>query len=146
MFAALIHDVDHPGVSNAQLVEQQDEMAVMYENKSVAEQNSIDYAWGLLMDNDTYVDFRNAIFSNDESELQRFRKLLVNCVLATDIFDSKLQSLRNTRWEKAFSSHADNNTTTNNSEDDDEDDKDMTDLKATIVIEHMMQVRTFVTC
>ena len=148
MFAALIHDVDHPGISNQQLIEEQDnEMAIMYNNQSIAEQNSIDYAWGLLMD-DSYDEFRTCIFGNDNenSELQRFRKLLVNCVLATDIFDSKLQSLRNTRWEKAFSSHADNNTTTNNSEDDDEDDKDMTDLKATIVIEHMMQVRTFVTC
>ena len=42
IFAALIHDVDHPGVSNAQLVTECDVLAVQYENKSVAEQNSID--------------------------------------------------------------------------------------------------------
>lgn len=42
VFSALVHDCDHPGVSNAQLVKEEEATALMYENKSVAEQNSID--------------------------------------------------------------------------------------------------------
>ena len=122
----MIHDVDHPGVSNHQLVQEKDEMAILYDNKSVAEQNSVDYAWGLLMD-DSYDDFRTSIFAND-AELIRFRRLLVNSVMATDVFDPKLKALRDSRWEKAFSATANSQA-----------DEDNTDLKATIVIEHIIQ-------
>ena len=48
-FAALIHDVDHPGVPNQQLVQEELDIAKFYKNKSVAEQNSLDLAWGLLV-------------------------------------------------------------------------------------------------
>lgn len=56
-----------------------------YEGKSVAEQNSIDLAWGLLMDPE-YKDLQTAIYAN-ENEFRRFRQLVVNSVIATDIFD-----------------------------------------------------------
>ena len=46
VFSALIHDVDHTGVSNAQLVKERAQLALEYKNKSVAEQNSVDVAWG----------------------------------------------------------------------------------------------------
>jgi len=45
VFSALIHDVDHLGVSNAQLVKEQSRLARIYANKSVAEQNSVNVAW-----------------------------------------------------------------------------------------------------
>ena len=83
VFAALIHDVDHSGVPNAQLVKENAYVAKVYKGKSVAEQNSVDLAWYLLMD-DKYEDLRRAIYCN-EKELERFRKLVVNIVLATDI-------------------------------------------------------------
>lgn len=129
VFSAMIHDVDHPGVPNMQLVKEKDEMAEMYENKSVAEQNSFDFSWELLMD-PSYEELRKCIFSNDE-ELKRFRQLVVNSIMATDVFDPELVKLRNSRWEKAFA------------EDDldEENPVDKTDLKATIVIEHIIQVR-----
>jgi len=41
-FSALIHDVDHQGVSNMQLVVEDPEMATKYRNKCIAEQNSLD--------------------------------------------------------------------------------------------------------
>ena len=44
-FSALIHDVDHQGVSNMQLSKEHPEMAAHYRNQSVAEQNSVDLAW-----------------------------------------------------------------------------------------------------
>ena len=40
--SALIHDVDHCGVPNSQLVLEQTVLAGAYRNKSVAEQNSVE--------------------------------------------------------------------------------------------------------
>ena len=34
------------------------------------------------------------------SELRRFRELVVNSVMATDIMDKELKELRNNRWDK----------------------------------------------
>mmetsp|Transcript_21704 Transcript_21704/g.53623 ORF Transcript_21704/g.53623 Transcript_21704/m.53623 type:complete len:1229 (+) Transcript_21704:221-3907(+) len=128
ILAALIHDVDHLGVSNAHLVKEGHELADLFENKSVAEQNSIAMAWDLLMD-PRFVDFRYMI-NTDEFELSRFRQLIANTVLATDIMDKELQALRRKRWEVAFKgsihSHMD-------------DTMDKVNRKATIVIEHLIQ-------
>jgi hypothetical protein len=44
---------------------------------------------------------RGCIYAN-EAELRRFRQLVVNVVLATDIFDKELGALRKVRWAKAF--------------------------------------------
>jgi hypothetical protein len=40
VFSAIVHDVDHPGVTNDQLIKENDIRAVLYSNKSVAEQVS----------------------------------------------------------------------------------------------------------
>ena len=48
-----------------------------------------------------YEDLRAAIYEN-EAELQHFRQLVVNIVLATDIFDKHMKSIRDNRWDKAF--------------------------------------------
>jgi hypothetical protein len=50
LFSALIHDADHFGVSNNQLIKEGAPMADKYKGKSVAEQNSVDMAWDLLME------------------------------------------------------------------------------------------------
>jgi hypothetical protein len=49
VFSALIHDVDHTGVPNGQLIKEEAHVATLYNNKSVAEQNSLDLAFELLM-------------------------------------------------------------------------------------------------
>jgi len=49
VFAALVHDLNHPGVPNSQLVKEQDKMALAYKGESVAEQNLVDMAWHLFM-------------------------------------------------------------------------------------------------
>jgi len=126
VFSALIHDLDHPGVPNAQLVKEGSRLAACYKNKSVAEQNSVDLAWALLMD-DKYKDLRATIYS-DEQEMRRFRQLVVNSVMATDIVDKELKALRNARWERAFST-----------EYREERKEDAVNRKATIVIEHLIQ-------
>jgi hypothetical protein len=100
IFSALIHDVDHTGVSNAQLVKERSDVAVKYDGKCVAEQNSVHSAWDLLME-DRFSDLRACIYSSSE-EKSRFRQLIVNAVIATDIADAELQALRKNRWYKAF--------------------------------------------
>lgn len=127
VFSALILDIDHPGVPNNQLVKENASIANYYGGKSVAEQNSVDLAWNLLMDDD-YSDLRATIYESD-TELQRFRQLVVNSVMATDIIDKDLKKLRNLRWKKAF---ADGSRDTG-------DTDDVRNRKATIVIEHLIQ-------
>lgn len=84
LLSAVIHDVDHLGISNVQLAKEAPNMAARYRGKSLAEQNSFEIAWDLLMA-DHFDDLRAYIFALPE-ELVRFRQLLVNMVLATGKF------------------------------------------------------------
>lgn len=128
VLAALIHDVDHMGVPNAQLVKEQDPVAQLYDNKSVAEQNSIDLAWDLLME-PRFTTLRHHIYTT-EGEFKRFRQLVVNSVMATDIMDKDLKELRNKRWADAFSVEQ---------QKDDDSRRQAVNRKATIVIAHLIQ-------
>jgi class 3 adenylate cyclase len=125
VFAALIHDVGHTGVPNSQLQEEDPELSAKYGNRSVAEQNSFDVAWDLLMEG-PYSDLRATLWE-DVSELKRFRQIVINCIMATDLFDSDLKALRQDRWDKAFESSNDDTS------------GDTANRKATIVIEHLIQ-------
>jgi len=129
LLAALVHDVDHRGVSNDVLLNEDPELAAAYKGLSIAEQNSVDLAWKGLM-SEGFENLRSAIYTTQD-DLQRFRQLIVNSVMATDIFDNELKQLRTKRWEKAFSSsgQTDHNSDINSN----------TDRKATIVIEHLLR-------
>eukprot|EP00980_Cylindrotheca_fusiformis_P000322 scaffold78_cov96-Cylindrotheca_fusiformis.AAC.1 len=126
VFSAIIHDMDHPGVTNAQLVKEKTRNAQIFK-KSVAEQNSVELAWGMLM-GEEYKAFRACIYQT-EDDLRRFRQLVVNTVMATDIVDKELQALRKSRWETAFADAPTNQYVGASSD----------DCKATIVIEHLIQ-------
>jgi len=130
VFSALIHDADHPGVPNSQLVKEKAELSQIYEGKSVAEQNSINIAWDILLE-EKYKDLRKAICKT-QTEAYRFRQLVVNGVCATDIIDKDLKAARNKRWEKAFSQNS-------QSPDEEDDVQEQINRKATIVIEHIIQ-------
>ena len=136
VFSALIHDVDHPGIPNSQLIQENVDLADHYKSKSVAEQNSIALAWDLLME-PQYAELRSCIYT-DTNELQRFRQLVVNTVLATDIVDKELGAARKKRWEKAFSTSPSNNTSSRNCTESALIRED-SNRKATIVIEHLIQ-------
>ena len=73
--------VDHQGVTNTQLVKENTQLAGHYKNKSVAEQNSVDLCWSLLMD-DAFADLRACIYT-DVTEYRRFRQLVVNSVMVS---------------------------------------------------------------
>jgi 3'5'-cyclic nucleotide phosphodiesterase len=117
--------VDHTGVPNSQLVKERAAIAQAYNGKCIAEQNSIDLAWGIFMD-PAYSDLRSCICV-DQSELSLFRQLVVNTVLATDIFDQELRAIRTNSWNKVFggASH-------------DDSPQDFTNRRATVVIQHIV--------
>lgn len=73
-----------------------------------------------------FYDLRRAIYA-DDTELKRFRQVIVNSVLSTDMEDIELKYLRMTRWEKTFSSGTYHVT------------PEDINRKATIVLEHLMQ-------
>lgn len=125
VFSALIHDVDHPGVPNVQLVKENQTLASTYRCRSVAEQNSFDLSWNLLAD----AHFKDllATICASKKELLRFRQIVINSVMATDLGDKELKELRNGRWEKAFCMG------------ENENDRDAINRKATIVVEHLIQ-------
>lgn len=130
-FSALIHDVDHAGVANAQLVKEGQPMAARYNNKSVAEQNSFNLGWGVLME-PGHANLRRLLFPT-QSDQNRFRQLVVNAVMATDIVDQEMLNLRNNRWDKAFSMDSSQGQAMEQNE------RDRINRKATIVIEHIIQ-------
>lgn len=134
VFGALIHDVDHHGVSNKQLEKESSPIAERYKNKSIAEQNSVDRAWDLLLDREEFGELQDAIFQT-EAEYKRFRQIVVNVVMATDIFDKELGDLRKNRWCKAFNGGLQKQN---------DDHQESENRKATIVIEHVSSIQNVI--
>jgi hypothetical protein len=126
VFAALIHDVDHTGFTNKELIDMKAAIASVYEEKSVAEQNSVDIAWTVL-DDENFNDLRACICAN-HNEKKQFCQLIVNAVMATDIADKELQTLRNNHWDVTFRENDASHSVK----------LDM-DRKATIVFEYIIQ-------
>eukprot|EP00980_Cylindrotheca_fusiformis_P002014 scaffold444_cov109-Cylindrotheca_fusiformis.AAC.11 len=126
VLSALVHDVGHQGVPNKRLAEEKPDLADKYCHKSIAEQNSIDVAWDILMSS-RFTNLQHCLFES-AVERDRFRKLLVNCVMATDIFDQDLRALRQSRWDTVFNNDKPPNP-----------DVSQRYCKATLVIEHIMQ-------
>jgi hypothetical protein len=131
VFAALIHDVDHTGLPNAQLVKDEDEVALKFDNKSVAEQNSVHLGWEMLMD-PRFERLRKCIYQTNV-ERKRFRQLVINSVMATDIADRRVNEERQMKWDKAFQRN------TNDAVSGLQMQEDM-NRKSTAVIEHIIQV------
>eukprot|EP00529_Nitzschia_sp_RCC80_P005556 CAMPEP_0113514622 /NCGR_PEP_ID=MMETSP0014_2-20120614/40508_1 /TAXON_ID=2857 /ORGANISM="Nitzschia sp." /LENGTH=1043 /DNA_ID=CAMNT_0000411133 /DNA_START=100 /DNA_END=3233 /DNA_ORIENTATION=- /assembly_acc=CAM_ASM_000159 len=132
ILSALIHDVDHYGVSNMQLVKEDHALAKQFHGKSVAEQNSLVLAWEKLM-SPQFANLRRCIYTKPE-DLDRLRAIVVNNVMATDIFDKDLNAIRRSRWEKAFAKKEDGGASmgTGNREQD-------INRKATVVMERLLQ-------
>ena len=122
-------DVDHQGVPNAVLVEEKAEVAQIYNNKSVAEQNSLEIGWALLME-PCYRELRDALFQDNE-EVVHLRKLLVTATLATDIADKELASMRRDRAAVALAVLEDGFLPTTD---------DIASQKATFILETLIQV------
>ncbi|XP_077069575.1 3',5'-cyclic-AMP phosphodiesterase 4C isoform X3 [Siphateles boraxobius] len=86
LFAAAIHDVDHPGVSNQFLINTNSELALMYNDESVLENHHLAVGFKLLHEENCDI-FQNLT----KRQRQSLRKLVIDMVLATDM--SKHMSL-----------------------------------------------------
>lgn len=86
LFAACIHDVDHPGLTNQFLINSSSELALMYNDESVLENHHLAVAFKLLQNEGC------DIFSNmSKKQRQTLRKMVIDMVLSTDM--SKHMSL-----------------------------------------------------
>uniref|UniRef100_A0A8C4GXG3 Phosphodiesterase n=1 Tax=Dicentrarchus labrax TaxID=13489 RepID=A0A8C4GXG3_DICLA len=86
IFAAAIHDVDHPGVSNQFLINTNSELALMYNDESVLENHHLAVGFKLLQEENCDI-FQNLT----KKQRQTLRRMVIDMVLATDM--SKHMSL-----------------------------------------------------
>ena len=80
VFAAMIHDFDHPGVNNRFLINSRANKALLYNDIAVLENHHVAAIFIHLEDN------KNNFLSNlTTKDFLFFRKLVVEVVLATDL-------------------------------------------------------------
>ncbi|VDM45318.1 unnamed protein product [Toxocara canis] len=78
--AAAMHDFDHPGRTNAFLVASEDRKAILYNDRSVLENHHAAESWRLLCrPENAFID------TLDAAETKRFRYLVLEYILATDL-------------------------------------------------------------
>ncbi|XP_076135837.1 3',5'-cyclic-AMP phosphodiesterase 4C-like [Alosa pseudoharengus] len=80
LFAAAIHDVDHPGVSNQFLINTNSELALMYNDESVLENHHLAVGFKLL-----HQENCDIFQSLTKRQRQSLRKHVIDMVLATDM-------------------------------------------------------------
>jgi len=78
--AAMGHDYRHPGVTNAYLINSQDDIAITYNDMSVLENFHAAELFKVLLADDT-----NILAGMDSKELRTFRNMCVKTILATDL-------------------------------------------------------------
>jgi hypothetical protein len=78
--AAIVHDVDHPGVSNNFLIATSNPKAIFYNDKSVLENHHCSTAFNILRKPEC-----NFLETLDGSQYTTFRSLVIEMVLATDL-------------------------------------------------------------
>jgi hypothetical protein len=119
VFTALIHDIEHQGVGNRQLVCESDPIAIKYEGNSVAENNSFDVSHALLYQ-EKFTNLRHSMFGefdldqvitqlpNDKKELvlksyqNLFHQITRDVIMATDISCPTRMKNGKSKWRKAF--------------------------------------------
>ena len=84
VFGAAVHDLAHPGLNNAHLVNTAHPLALVYNDSSPLENFHISTAFKLMTD-DPNVDVLRAMRASAPAEAKQFRALVVEMVLATDL-------------------------------------------------------------
>mmetsp|Transcript_8331 Transcript_8331/g.17338 ORF Transcript_8331/g.17338 Transcript_8331/m.17338 type:complete len:523 (+) Transcript_8331:164-1732(+) len=100
LFSALIHDVDHRGIPNRILASEDGDLAIKYNDQSIAENESLFIGFSELLKK-KYDNLRRVIFPERE-DYRRFRGACVNLVLTTDIASPERTQLGKTKWKEAF--------------------------------------------
>lgn len=79
--AAAMHDYDHPGRTNAFLVNTMAPQAILYNDRAVLENHHAAAAWSLFLSHPEH----NFLCHLERSEFKRFRFLVIEAILATDL-------------------------------------------------------------
>jgi hypothetical protein len=77
----MIHDYKHPGYTNNFLSNSNDDLAIMYNDKSILENFHVAQTFELIYSNEKYNIFKDL----NKNETNTIRKKIINCVLATDM-------------------------------------------------------------
>ena len=102
LFSALIHDADHKGVGNQQLVLEMDELAILYNDQSVAEQRSLAVSFTYFM-KEEFIELRNVLFGGqDKQEFIRFRSNVIDLVLCTDTSSQERVQIVKSKLQQVF--------------------------------------------
>jgi 3'5'-cyclic nucleotide phosphodiesterase len=101
LLAALIHDVKHQGVKNGQLALENDTLALLYNDRSIQEKNSLHFAFAEFLKTD-YIELRQFLFGNDDAQYRYFRNTVVSAVMATDLACPEQTALTRSKWKEAF--------------------------------------------
>jgi hypothetical protein len=107
LFAALVHDLDHPGHTNMFEIERASALARLYNDQSVLEMHSISLAYELADGCNLFAGLRDGSGSDGDGASARrvLRARVVEIVLATDIgppSGSDRGALVKFKWDKAF--------------------------------------------
>jgi hypothetical protein len=97
VYAALIHDVGHFGVTNHELIMKKHPFAILYNDQSVAEMNSIKVGLDLLTK-----PGMDLLENWNEEEKLKFRHNIIELVLATDIADPYKKRIAFLRFQESF--------------------------------------------
>ena len=94
LFAAAIHDFNHPGTSNSHEIGKDSKLAVLYHDESVLESHHLASAFSALL-----TPHHNFLSGWDRKAYVEFRQIVVQLVLMTDLskhfdFVSKLNTLK----------------------------------------------------
>ena len=74
LFAALLHDIDHPGMNNQFQIHTSSQLALIYNDKSVLENNSASVGARIIQE----------CFSLNDEQYTGLRSIFLSCVLRTD--------------------------------------------------------------
>jgi len=80
ILAAAMHDFEHPGVSNAFLVNSRHETAILYNDSSVLESFHVSRAWRLML-----IKGQDPFDGFSKEQYTEARQTLVSCILGTDM-------------------------------------------------------------
>ena len=100
VYAALIHDVDHEGIPNRQLSRESHPLALLYNDKSAAEQNSLKVAFSTLME-PRFAELRHTLCPTSEDQFE-FRRIVIDLVMCTDIASPERMQITKSKWTEAF--------------------------------------------
>ncbi len=108
VICALVHDVEHQGVGNKQLVDEDDPLAIKYNGKSVAENHSLDVALQMLQEPRYSCLYTCIVGTPDDSNMttnhneRLFRRIFYDIILATDINSQERLQRNKEKWKLAF--------------------------------------------